>query len=368
MKHLPSFVFVLLCGSIARSDDNIMNSKIKTYNCSWPGLEDFEPGQYEGVTANFLSYVTSTSSPNFPVRALEFEACTGGKIVFSDANNIWEDPITDLGTKTRSEFMIGLSFACNRRCILVTSFWILTLHSSFQFSAGGEIYDGYFMSYSHFPEVSELGLAEPLNDRIRKDNARLKWEDIMPKVQAMGQYRKNGVSNIDFLMYDGDFFVPIIRLDLLEEHDIPLPNTWEEVVAISEFFHGKDINGDGEGDFGLCHFPRQGAGLWDWWFAELVYSTWATTDQTMGTEQGFLFNPDTLEPNIGPGFEHAVNTWKDIWDNAAGACDGVSFETGRCAVGYAPPGCWKGVFLNGIERKVNDTVVWRPTMKSGKFF
>jgi hypothetical protein len=79
------------------------------------------------------------------------------------------------------------------------------------------------MSYSHFPEVSELGLAEHLNDRIRNDNERLKWEDVMPKVQGMSQYRKDGVSNIDFLMYDGDFFVPIIRLDLLEEFDIPMP-------------------------------------------------------------------------------------------------------------------------------------------------
>jgi Bacterial extracellular solute-binding protein len=308
----------------------------KVYDCSLPGLKDyFTPGQYEGVTANYLSFITEISSPNFPIRAAEFEACTGGKIVFSDANNIWEDPISDLGTKTRS---------------------------------GSEIYDGYFMSYSHFPEVSELGLAEHLNDRIRKDNARLKWEDVMPKVQAMSQYRKNGASNIDFLMYDGDFFVPLVRLDLLEKYDIPMPNTWEELVEIAKFFHGKDINEDGEGDFGLCHFPRTGAGYWDWWFSELVYSTWATTDQLQGTEGGFLFNADTLEPNIGPGFEQAVNTWKDIWEHGSGACDeAASFESGRCAVGYAPPGCWKSVFLNGVGRKLNDTVVWEPNMKDGKY-
>jgi ABC-type glycerol-3-phosphate transport system substrate-binding protein len=321
---------VTLFGSLANGEDLVSSS---VYNCSLPGLEHLNPGQYEGVTANYLSSVTDVSSPNFPVRAAEFEACTGGKIVFSDANNIWEDPINDLGTKTRT---------------------------------GGEIYDGYFMSYSHFPEVSELGLAEHLNDRIREDNARLKWEDVMPKVQAMAQYRKDGESNIDFLMYDGDFFVPIIRLDLLEKYDMPMPNTWDELVELVQFFHGKDINEDGEEDFGLCHFPRVGAGNWDWWFSELVYSTWATSDQLQGTDQGFLFDSDTLEPNIGPGFERAVDVWKDVWDMSSGACDGVSMETGRCAVGYAPPGCWKGTFLNGIARKVNDTVVWQPTMKDGK--
>jgi len=111
------------------------------YNCSFPGLESFTPGQYEGTTVNYLSFVTETSSPNLPVRAKEFEVCTGGKVVFSEAANVWEDPVLDLGTKT---------------------------------SRGSEVYDGYFMSYSHFPEVSALGLAEHLNDRIREDNARLK--------------------------------------------------------------------------------------------------------------------------------------------------------------------------------------------------
>jgi len=118
------------------------------------------------------------------IRALEFEACTGGSIIFLEAANVWEDPLKDLGTKT---------------------------------SPGIELYDAYFMSYSHFPEVSALGLAETLNERIRQDNDRLQWEDILPKIRSMGEYRKEGKTNIDFLMYDGDFFVPVIRLDLLEK-------------------------------------------------------------------------------------------------------------------------------------------------------
>lgn len=142
--------------------------KDSTYDCSSPGLESLQPGQYEGITVNYLSFATSVSSPNFPVRAKEFEACTGGKIVFSEAENVWEDPVQDLGTKT---------------------------------SRGSEVFDAYFMSYSHFPEVSALGLAEHLNERIRKDNARYKWEDVLPKVRSMGEYRKDGVTNLDFLMY-----------------------------------------------------------------------------------------------------------------------------------------------------------------------
>ena len=70
----------------------------KNYNCSLPGLESFTPGQYEGVKVNYLSFATETSSPNFPIRAKELEACTGGTIAFAEAENVWEDPLADLGS------------------------------------------------------------------------------------------------------------------------------------------------------------------------------------------------------------------------------------------------------------------------------
>ena len=96
------------------------------YSCSRPGLQGLIPGQYEGISANYLSYLTDVSSPNFPVRAKEFEACTGGKIHISDAANAWEDPIFDLGTKSRrgsevydavSLFLLGRS-GCALFCFL----------------------------------------------------------------------------------------------------------------------------------------------------------------------------------------------------------------------------------------------------------
>ena len=70
----------------------------KNYDCSLPGLESFTPGQYEGIKVNYLSFATETSSPNFPIRAAELEACTGGTIAFAEAENVWEDPLADLGS------------------------------------------------------------------------------------------------------------------------------------------------------------------------------------------------------------------------------------------------------------------------------
>ena len=56
------------------------------------------------------------------------------------------------------------------------------------------------MSYSHFPEASAKGLAETLNERIRETNEQLKWEDVLPKVKNMGEYRKVRISI--FVSYD----------------------------------------------------------------------------------------------------------------------------------------------------------------------
>ena len=312
------------------------------YNCSLPGLQELIPGKYVNIKANYLSFNTDRSSPNMKIRAREFEKCTGGRIVFSEAQNVWEDPVKDLGTKT---------------------------------SRGNELYDGYFMSYSHFPEVSALGLAETLNDRIRQDNDRLKWEDVLSQVKTMGQYRSsssgtnNGQTNIDFLMYDGDFLLPVIRVDLLEQYNLSLPNTWEEVVELAKFFHNQDLNDDGIPDYGFCHFPRIGfAGDWDWWFSEAVYSTWATYSQTKGTAHGFFFDSETMEPNIREGFIQAVQIWKDLWSNGH-----ISFPfiEGRCAIGFGPPGEWKKLFLDphGIHRKNETTgeVLWQATFANGEY-
>lgn len=67
-------------------------------------------------------------------------------------------------------------------------------------------------------------------------------------------------------------------------------------------------------------------------FLSRMYSTWATTDQTRGIQEGFLFDEQTLEPRIGTGFERAMNIWKDLWPMATDACITSAFVEGRCAI------------------------------------
>jgi len=117
------------------------------------------------------------------------------------------------------------------------------------------------------------------------------------------------------------------------------------------------------------HFPRQGAGYWDWWWPEAVYSTWATFDQTQGIGEGFFFDSETMSPRTSdPGFKKAAEIWKTLWEHGADGCITDNFISGRCAIGFSPPGCWKGIFLNpdGVHRKdANGTIVWQPRLKSG---
>ena len=357
----------------------------KNYNCNLPGLQHYGTGgQYEGVTVNYLSFVTSTSSPNFPIRALEFTNCTGGIIQFSEASNVWEDPISDMlggRTTTTSITTSGTSSApttasstsTNQAAAATSTSGTAAASSSSTVDVirGSEVYDGYFMSYSHFPEASAYNLLEHFNERIRNSNSRLKYEDLFPKVRKLGEYRSNGKTNIDFLMYDGDFFLPLIRLDLLQQHNLSLPNTWEEVVEYAKYFNNTDLNNDGIPDYGFCHFPRVGAGYWDWWASEVLYSIWATYDQTLGMQEGFFFHEDTMEPRMktSEGFLKATQIWKELWINGA---DGIgnNFIDGRCAIGFGPPGIWKSIMLNkdGISRKdSNGTVIWRPTLLSGEY-
>lgn len=320
------------------------------YDCSNDAyLQSFTPGKYAGVSANYLSFNTAQATPHFVDRASLFEKCTGGKINFAEATDVAEDPIKDIGSRGAN---------------------------------GAELYDAYLMIYSFTSEASSLGLLETLNDRIKGSNEMLKYEDILPKVRSMGEYRKDGKTNIDLLMADGDFFVPVVRIDLLERDGKPLPHTWDDLVELAKFYNGTDLNDDGDpNDYGLCIYPRTGSGFNDAWIPELMYSTWATTDQTRGIQEGYFFDEETFVPRIGEGFERAMDVWKELWPNSADGCITNNFVAGRCAIGLAPPGCWKGTFVNSEEggvarrhgsdwtvlRDENGEALWRPTMKDGSY-
>jgi len=106
--------------------------------------------------------------------------------------------------------------------------------------------------------------------------------------------------------------------------------------------------------------------------------------QTKGIQEGIFFDQETFEPRIGTGFEKAMNIWKELWPMSTDGCITSTFLEGRCAIGLAPPGCWKGTFVNSDEggvawrnntlgpfgpvlRDDNGAKLWQPTMKDGSY-
>ncbi|KAL7528937.1 hypothetical protein ACHAXR_002705 [Thalassiosira sp. AJA248-18] len=63
-------------------------------------------------------------------------------------------------------------------------------------STGAELYDAYLLIHSFTSDAFSLGLLEILNDRIHQSNTLLKYEDILPKVRSMGEYRKDGKTSM----------------------------------------------------------------------------------------------------------------------------------------------------------------------------
>lgn len=84
-----------------------------------------------------------------------------------------------------------------------------------------------------------------------------------------------------------------------------------------------------------------------------------------------FFDDETLEPRVADSdsFARSVAIWKDLW-KVGFTSESDMFLDGRCAIGFAPPGSWKRLFLteNGVHRSdANGTVIWQPTMKSGEY-
>ena len=49
------------------------------------------------------------------------------------------------------------------------------------------------------------------------------------------------------------------RTDVLKELGLEPPKTWDEYLEVAKAANGKDMNGDGEPDFGSCMFKKRNA-------------------------------------------------------------------------------------------------------------
>jgi len=155
---------------------------------------------------------------------------------------------------------------------------------------GPHKYAVYFGGPLYIAEGARDGVFEDLTDYIASDTDII-FTDLLPIFRTtLASYG----SRIYTILFDGNIHSLFYRADLLDQKGYDVPHTIEDLIEQAKDFNGEDLNEDGEPDFGLCIAFGVIASL----NAQLANNVLATFLQTQSSTQGFLFDPETFEPNL----------------------------------------------------------------------
>jgi len=197
--------------------------------------------EFSGVTVNVLTRPGYVIAGPLIERGADFEKMTGAKIV------VTEVPFAEIFPKIQNDWATGT----NSIDVGV-------------FAAGWGV------------ELDAAGLLEDLDPYIAADD-KIQLDDVAPYFREFGQ-KVGGKPKL--LMVDGDFQMVYYRTDVLSEAGLEPPTTWEDYLDVASKIHGKDMNGDGEADYGSCIFKKRNAQSY---FAIQTFA--APIVQTDGTAQ-----------------------------------------------------------------------------------
>src|SRR5689334_3484025 len=250
---------------------------------------------YDGVTINILTFVGPQVAEPLQRRGPDFTALTGATV------NIITVPNSDLYQKVLTDA-----------------------------TSGTNAYDGYLFAPSWIVDFAPAGLIEDLTPYVNKDKA-LEWDDVAPFFRDFNSY--NG--KVYSIPLDGDMHMVYYRIDSLEEAGLEPPKTWDDYLNVAKTLNGKDLNGDGEGDYGSC-ISKAPAQQSYWW----IWSIAAPYIQSQGSSQGPFFNTADMTPLVNnAGFKRALEVYKetglygppDETNQGVGDSRGL-FLAGRCAL------------------------------------
>ncbi len=223
---------------------------------------------YSGITINVLTRPGPVIAQRLVERGAEFTEMTGAEISVSEV------PFAELFQKILTDWASGTN----------------------------SIDVGVFAS-GWATELVDGDLVEPLDDYIAADT-KIDVDDIAPYFRDYNQ-KIGGTTYL--ITVDGDFQMLYYRRDVLEELGLEPPRNWDEYMAVAEAINGKDINGDGEPDYGSCIFKKRNA---QGYFA--VMSIAAAFVQSKGTSEGIFFNQEDMTPKINnEAWAEAFRIYKD---------------------------------------------------------
>ena len=227
-----------------------------------------QAGEFDGVTVNIITQTGAIAEP-LQRRAPDFEKATGAKI------NIIAVPFSDLYQKALTDWASGTNSV---DAAVFAPQWMV------DYIAGGFL--------------------EDLSDRIAKDPA-IKQDDVGAFFRDFSE-KYNGKAYMVTL--DGDFHMMYYRKDVLDAAGLKPPTTWDEYLAVAKAVNGKDMNGDGQPDFGSCIGKKRN--MQSYWFVTDVVGSMT---QSKGTSQGAFFNTKDMTPLVdNEAFRKALDFLNEI--------------------------------------------------------
>jgi multiple sugar transport system substrate-binding protein len=251
---------------------------------------------FEGVEVNILTFTGPQIAEPLQRRGPDFTELTGAKINVSTVpfNELYQKILTDMATGTNS-------------------------------------FDAFVFAPQWMVDFIVPGYLEDLTDRVKGDTE-LQWEDVAPFFRDFSATYQGQVYTIPL---DGDFHMGYYRTDLLEQEGLEPPKTWEDYLKVAAAFQGKDLNGDGDPDYGSCISKKRGAQAY--WFITSVASAFL---QSQGTSQGIFFDTTTMKPLVdNEAFAKAMDIYNET--TKYGPPDELNldvgdtrslFTSGRCAL------------------------------------
>ena len=332
--------------------------------------------QYHDQTASML---TIEFPHNLAIYARKdmFEDCTGAKLAFT--------PYQVQGTGAfRPLFEVG--------------------EGAREDATSAGVYDSYMtqaMSVYTFADK-----VEDLSPRVAA-TPEMKWTDILPVVRRMGATTEKQIS----VPFDLDFVSLLLRDDLRDAYEketgSKTPRTWEEFADYTECrsfprlsqllrlscadyltfcpvdWHGKDLNGDGEPDFGICSLNGAGPGGPQ----AMLMAIAASKLQYQGSMTGTWFdlnNPDAVPLFENDAFYQAAELTRRLWMHSIDDQPGGWVElhedfwhNGRCASYMWLTGSVALVLTKAPIRRCasypvpcgeGDEVLWEPTHEDGSYW
>jgi len=294
--------------------------------------------RYEGLSARLLAF---EYDERWNSVLDDFRACTGAEVNveyngggLGDEDSMASDLLADLGSSHLDAQLLDSPGAPA---------------ASASAGTGQNIFDAYIVQPPWLPKV--FPLLDDLTPWVR-EHPSLDWTDVNAATRQVVTWN----STVRALPLDTDYIAMGLRQDVLDAHGESVPQTIEELVAFSERMSGRDHNGDGEPDWGICLTPQVN-------YFMAFAAPLLQTDPTSGVNM--FFDSNTFEPMVrSPAFAEAARLFYRLLassncpEQVAGGvkCSRkTAFPTGRCAGTISMPGTLTKMLVPGKSLTIANT-------------